>query len=476
MQIDVAHRRASAYYETLFLRSNSLTALFESVYHTVARYRVRPARKRWESMLSRLEASLGRARRALLYGPPVRVLRWLESLQDVVERSELPAGADDRPRRRLADSLLSLRAEILDDAGDDLDCFRLRMRQVFARIGWTWGGSFEIKSFREKWRRYNPLDPRAGRILVQMAWRLKEAGRCLFALQRPIGKPDQDTVPDIRWVDLVLESLRICRHVLNQGRSGAPSEPARGGAADGMPAEVPRAIVRGALEMEFGCRLVLADSSLDSVYLEVKSGHPFPPPRRRRIDERLGEAEGILRRCSRSYAKDYGAEWAALKLRLARVNYLWGWHGSDDDLARAYDYLQDARAEAYAGQGDEDLATMAEVRLHTAAMLLTHTARILDQADRAVERVKGPDEGDPKPEEVTAKLRHTSIALDQAKSTLMSAFPKLRGWRRWEWLIRFTSAMRNAGRASPAVWRSSGTDPDKAKDDARSKVVNALPH
>ncbi len=137
------------------------------------------------------------------------------------------------------------------------------------------------------------------------------------------------------------------------------------------------------------------------------------------------QADDILCESSRRFSDDYSSSWAALMIRRARIAYLStlikpaGEYCFDD----AYQLLEDARANAYIGNGDEDLEVMSEVRLRTAEALLLH-------ADW--ERIQHSDSEEPRYQKVKSKLERARVVLEQARAALSRRPPNLRGWALWK--------------------------------------------
>jgi hypothetical protein len=417
LSLGCVHTVAAIYYDDLFRRSNSLPALFESIYHRVAAYRMDDSAG-LVALLDDLGAWIGRAERFLREGPPVQVATWLRALRaQVQEIAEGRAAELTEPLRasvsRLARSLDDLLAHVLFAAGDDEACVAIRGELVRGAIGHPAGACAPRLDDILAWADAPAPDgPDAHHIRSLVAADLMAAGRSLAPLEGQRLMRAR-SVLNLSAREAFEGALKICKPLL--ARHG----PAR------------QADRRRAWETTYAAHLGLADLALDEI--ARASGREL----KRAISDFSQEhahARHALRHCSLSFKRNYANAWAGLALRSARRRYLRAGKTNDEKrlksrFCKAYTALESARAEAYVGRGVEDREALIEVRLRTAEARLIHAQWYLDASGS--EPTLHIDANT-----LRIKARQARFALDQARSTLSGDSHHYRAWAEWEELNR----------------------------------------
>ena len=417
LSLGCVHKVAASYYDDLFRRSNSLPALFESIYHRVAAYRTDDSAG-LVALLDDLGAGSAAQERFLREGPPVQVATWLRALRaQVQEIAEGRAAELTEPLRdsvnRLARSLDHLLAHVLFAAGDDEACVAIRGELVRGAMGHPAGADApRLKDILAWADAPAPDGPDAYRIRSLVAADLMAAGRSLAPLegQRLIRA---QSVLDLSAREAFEGALKICKPLLP--RDGPATQ----------------AVRRWAWETTYAAHLGLADLALDEI--ARASGRAL----RQAISDfsrAYAHARHALRHCSLSFKRNYANAWAGLELRSAHRRYLRAGKTNDEKrlesrLCNAYTALESARAEAYVGRGVEDREALIEVRLRTAEARLIHAQWYLDTSgSEPTLRIDANT--------LRIKARQARFALDQARSTLSGASHHYRAWAEWEELNR----------------------------------------
>ncbi len=427
------HGAAAEYYERLFVHSNSLPPFFESVYHRIAAHRIlslscpkdagdhadSESGSDLQDLLRTLYALLGQARRALLDGPPAQVLAWLEAMQEEIEL--LPDTFKEQTQR-LIHELAGLRARVYSVAGDDRGCFEVRMRQVKRLIDPETAGCANLADVK-RWLKHpsglSGYDLR--KMNLEIAEALESAGNALAAIE--IGWGGRHAV--ISRTGETAEDYLEQALDLGKELSGP----------DSKTLAHPGSFVKRAVKLPFRCNLSLADLILDQAERDLRHGKPVDP--RGRVDEKCEKAKKVLEEYSHRFPEYLPSDRAAVYIRRARCRLLFARGKCDDTIHReAYRYLEDARAEAYVGRGEEDRELIAEIRLRTAEGLWNQASALLSVSKKAV--VKG--ERVPKIEVDTDHfqvfLNRTRVHLEQARSALADGPSNFKALCMWEQLHR----------------------------------------
>jgi hypothetical protein len=419
------HAAAAEYYERLFVHSNSLPPLFEAFYHRIAAHRILSLRSLGKpgtpsdtqsadglpKLLHTLYSLLGRASVALLDGPPAQVLAWLEAVKEEVE--VLPEKTDEK--EPLLEQLSDLQARVCSAAGNDRGCFDVRRRQLkrlidpestMKRLIDPESPEYADLAEVKRWYREHSDDRRA---ILRMATALRGAGDALAGIES--GRDAARSHHRESAEDYLEQALKLAR---------ALHEEAAGGPANG------NSHAQRAMRLTFGCHLSLADLIL---------GRAERTPRGRGVGELLKRAhklcEGagkVLDQYSQRFPDYVARDRAALFIRRARY-YLLSAGGDDDgDLHReGLRCLEDARAEAYVGRGEEDHELMAEIRLRTAEDLIERA----DRLKRAVENDVGASDVEKQVDIIQSLLDRARVQLEQARSALSDGRSNFDQWHLW---------------------------------------------
>jgi hypothetical protein len=426
------HTAAADYYERLFMHSNSLPPLFESVYHRIAAHRflsLCSAAKAGadadaksdvdpRGLLSILYALLRRANKALLDGPSAQVLAWLKALQEEIELLPVKLQIKDH----VVDELSGLRARVHSAAADDRGCFEVRIQQIKRLIGSEATGCDHLAEV-QNWlkQRSERTDSDFQKTRLGIAEALKSAGESRAAIEigwggrRPVHFGEGETA------EAYLEQARILGDALSRLDSEDPAH------LDFF--------VQRAMKLTFHCNLSLADMALERAEQETQDGEVDDLICK--VNQKCQAAEEILEEYSHRFPEYVPRDRAALSIRRARCGLLKARGTWDETLHReACLDLKDARAEAYVGRGEEDRELIAEIRLRTAQGLWNQASCLLSTWKRDVEN----DAGDPKVEvridQIRDFLNRTRVHLEQARSALSDGHSDFKRWYLWEQLRR----------------------------------------
>ena len=128
---------------------------------------------------------------------------------------------------------------------------------------------------------------------------------------------------------------------------------------------------------------------------------------------------------------------AALNIRRARCLYLSA-RGTCDDThhEKYYRDLEDARAEAYVGQGEEDRELMAEIRLRTAEGLKNQATCRLSPLKQDLQKDERVPDVKVRVDDIQDLLSRTLVHLEQARSALSDGHSNFKRWYLWGQLRR----------------------------------------
>jgi hypothetical protein len=381
------HESIADEYSDLLRQSNSLPALAEAAYHLIAAMRlsgeVADQDVRKHGALRKLGALLERSRAILRTGPPYRVAAWALALQEQIPTLKLSpdASGDDLQRfnaakRDLAHDLRELRAVALYRAGQYAASSKVREMQI---------------------KRLEKADSRHPvRTRLWLARFLLEQGRCLARL-----------LPDLKAREAIFESAK--QNALDVYRSlrstGSRSRHARR--------------LREPHRIRIECLLERAQLHLGEVHTwewtrRPPEGKVRPEADLKRIRSarrRCKAAQKLLERTSELFSHDFTHLHVMQCLAWARLNMLEG------DFLDAIHWLDNAQAAAArrVGDGWEDLA---DIRLQAAENLILRAGFNADATESP---------GETRKSEVKDELDRANVALEQARTALLSC--RLDGWR-----------------------------------------------
>jgi hypothetical protein len=157
------------------------------------------------------------------------------------------------------------------------------------------------------------------------------------------------------------------------------------------------------------------------------------------------KADRILKQYSHRFPDYVPRDQAAHCIRRARSLFLLARSACDDPLDRrsyaelhrdACRLLEDARAEAYVGRGEEDRELMAEIRIRTAEGLCNQSTCLLSALTDAVAKAPGDPGVKVHVADVQDHLDRTRVHLEQARSALSDGHFNFKQWYLWEQLRR----------------------------------------
>ncbi len=349
----------------------------------------------------------------------------------------LPKPVQEQPRNAkqlLIDELSGLRAKIYSATADDSRCFEVLMRQVKRLIAPEATGCADLADLAEVKRWLNNIDNQPDHIdvnavketMLKIAAALKSAGDARGAIE--IGWANRHAVKfPLRESaeDYLKQALKLLEKLLDESQSlgGSPS-----------PVHLDSLVQQRATKLTFDCKLSLADLILDQAERDPQDGGPVDSLAS--ADKRCEEAKKILEDYSHPFPDDVPR--AGQPSTFAAPGAYTCRRGTCDDThhEKYYRDLEDARAEAYVGQGEEDRELMAEIRLRTAEGLKNQATCRLSPLKQDLQKDERVPDVKVRVDDIQDLLSRTLVHLEQARSALSDGHSNFKRWYLWGQLRR----------------------------------------
>jgi hypothetical protein len=206
--------------------------------------------------------------------------------------------------------------------------------------------------------------------------------------------------------------------------------------------------LRKAQEIRIMCKLGLAELCLGQVHYWKWQRRPTaerwqsPGSDRdciKEAEEHGKKAQKFLKTYSVLFSRDFSHLHCSQSLLEARLLTLQIAAGTKtaEKFSKAFRALDDAQAAVFAGDGEGDFGDLTDIRLQAAETLILSAALLADRTEpthnglpwtqHAAYPVQSTEDLKP---QVKAKLKRAAVALEQARSTLLSGHPDVERWAR----------------------------------------------
>jgi hypothetical protein len=401
----VLHEAIADEYIDLLRQSKSRPALYEAAYHLfTALAQNCDDRAERHRLARRLRTLIGQASSLLVDGDPARILGWLGSLsRRLKEVLDDGKDADDDPEhrirltmRRLRSRLRELRARVLVHTAAYSAAACVRERQ--------------LTTIRDRDAPKNQTDKY--RVGLREAYLLKEHGRCRIFL--PIrgteGSQSDENAAEKSLSEADTRCERIAAELEHTSRSNRYPD-----------------LLRRAQEIRIESLLALSELHLNRVQPWTwersqtrETSSPAWPQDQKQEWNQAGkyhdDANRVLKKASDLFAGDFAHLSRSYWLLDARLKAL---NAEKKDFDGSFQSLATAEAMAFAGDDVQSAADLTDIRLQSARGLLVSAGLAADGDFRPAGGVRAM---------VSAKIKQTAVALEQARSVLLGGEVDVRRW------------------------------------------------